>query len=601
MGSGSGNAMRHGSVTGSGPASPAPPAELIFHGGTILTVEPEQPRAEAVAIAAGRILAVGDAAAVLPLAGPATRVVDLGGHTLLPGFIDAHGHFANALQVVAWANIQRPPAGPVTDIATLRRVLTDQASGTGLQPGQWLIAYGYDPDGLADGRPLDKSDLDPLFPDNPVLLIHNSNHGAMLNSRALALVGYDASTPDPAGGVIVRRPGSREPAGLVMETAFLPLFVHMPKPSVEEMLERFADAQALYTRQGITTAQEGATTASDLTLLQRAASERRLVIDVVSLPLVLEVPAMVRERFPEFHGAPLELPEPARGAFGGYHNHLKLQGIKLLVDGSPQGKTAFWSEPLLTPGPNGEANWRGQPLFPPEVLNDTVARLAAQGLQIFAHCNGDAAIAMMIEACRLAGLSADRDHRTIVVHSQFMAPGQLERYVELGLHPSFFTVHAFFFGDVHVANLGLERASRMSPMASALALGRHCSNHNDFSVTPIEPMRMMETAMTRRSRGGQVLGAGERVSAEAALRALTIEAAWQIREEDSKGSLAPGKRADLVILDRDPTAVAPEELTGIQVVATFKDGACVWGAPPRRAEEAEKDGDGDGEPEAETK
>jgi predicted amidohydrolase YtcJ len=568
-----------GSQGQSDPVAQGSFAELIFHGGTILTVERDQPRAEALAVAGGRILAVGDAAAVMPLAGPASQVVNLKGRTLLPGFIDAHGHFANALQVVAWANIQRPPAGPVTDIATLGRVLVAHAAQIGLKSGQWLVAYGYDPDGLADGRPLDKSDLDPLFPDNPLLLIHNSNHGAMLNSRALALVGYDANTPDPAGGLILRRPGGREPSGLVMETAFLPLFTHMPRPSPEELLERFPSAQELYTRQGITTAQEGATTAADLTLLQRAATEGRLVIDVVSLPLVLEVPGMLRERFPDFHGEPLELPAPARNAFGTYHNHLKLQGIKLLVDGSPQGKTAFWSEPLLTPGPNGEANWRGQPLFPPEVLNDTVARLAGQGLQIFAHCNGDAAIAMMIDACHQAGLTADQDHRTIIVHSQFMAPGQLERYVELGLHPSFFTVHAFFYGDVHIANLGLERASRMSPMASALALGRHCSNHNDFSVTPLEPMRMMETAMTRRSRAGQVLGASERVNAEAALRALTIEAAWQIREEESKGSLAPGKRADLVILDADPTAVSPEDLAAVKVVATFKDGVCVWGSP----------------------
>lgn len=552
--------------------------DLIFHGGPILTMEPEHPRAEALAVAAGRILAVGDAAAVRALAGPATRIVDLGGRTLLPAFIDAHGHFANALQVVTWANIQRPPAGPVTDIASLQRVLTAHAARLELKSGQWLVAYGYDPEGLADGRPLDKSDLDPLFPDNPVLLIHNSNHGAMLNSRALALVGYDASTPEPAGGVIQRRPGSREPSGLVMEMAFLPLFVHLPKPSPEELLERFPAAQELYIRQGITTAQEGATTAADLTLLQRAAAEGRLVIDVVALPLALEVPTMLRERFPAFHGTSLDLPEAAREAFGRSHNRLKLQGVKLLLDGSPQGKTAFWSEPLLTPGPNGEVPWRGQPLLPPEELNAIVARLAAQGVQIFAHCNGDAAIAMMIEACDQAGLRPEHDHRTIIVHSQFMVPGQLERYVELGLHPSFFTVHAFFYGDVHVANLGLERASRLSPMASALALGLHCSNHNDFSVTPIEPMRMIETAMTRRTRGGVVLGAGERVSAEAALRALTIEAAWQIREEESKGSLAPGKRADLVILDRDPTAVAPEELTGLQVVATYKDGVRVWGA-----------------------
>lgn len=287
---------------------------------------------------------------------------------------------------------------------------------------------------------------------------------------------------------------------------------------------------------------------------------------------------MLRERFPDFLGKPLEMPQPALDAFGQYRDRLKLQGIKLLLDGSPQGKTAFWGEPLLTPGPNGEANWRGQPVFPPEQLNESVAQLSAQGLQMFAHCNGDAAIAMMIEACRKAGLKPEQDHRTVIIHSQFMAPGQLEQYVELGLHPSFFTVHAFFFGDTHLANLGPERAGRMSPMASAMALGLHCSNHNDFSVTPIEPMRMTETAMTRRTRTGVVLGESERVSAEAALRALTIEAAWQIREEDSKGSLAAGKRADLVILDADPTATAPEQLNAIAVVATLKDGACIYGS-----------------------
>ncbi|MFM7361896.1 MAG: amidohydrolase [Cyanobium sp.] len=559
---------------------PAIQADRIFRGGPILTIEAGAPRAEALAVAAGRILAVGSEAEVMACRGESTAVVDLAGRALLPGFIDAHGHFANALQVVDWANIQRPPAGPVNSVADLQQVLREHVAHHPLAAGDWVVAYGYDPDGLSDGRPLDKADLDPLFPDHPVMVIHNSNHGAVLNSCALALIGYDASTPDPAGGVIVRRPGSTEPAGLVMETAFLPLFVHMPKPSEAERLGRFAAAQQLYTSKGITTAQDGATTAADLGLFLKAADQGLLQIDLVSLPLVLEVPTMLRERFPDFHGQALELPQPARDAFGAYRHHFKLQGIKLLVDGSPQGKTAFWSQPLLTPGPNGEADWRGQPLFPPEVLNDAVARLSGQGLQLFAHCNGDAAIAMMIEACRKAGLSPGQDHRTVIVHSQFMAPGQLEQYVELGLHPSFFTVHAFFFGDVHIANLGLVRASGMSPMASAMALGLHVSNHNDFSVTPLEPMRMTETAMTRRSRTGVVLGESERVSAEAALRALTIEAAWQIREEDSKGSLAAGKRADLVILDRDPTAVAPEQLNDLQVVATIKDGACVFGALP---------------------
>ena len=552
--------------------------DLILHGGPILTMETAQPRAEAIAIAGGQIVAVGSRDAVMAHAGPATRQVDLAGRTLLPGFIDAHGHFANALQVVGWANIQRPPAGPVTSIADLQQVLREHVARHPVGHGAWVIAYGYDPDGFSDGRPLDKADLDPLFPDNPVMVLHNSNHGAVLNSCGLALAGYDASTPDPAGGVIVRRPGSSEPAGLVMETAFIPLFVHMPQPSEDERLAQFENAQRLYTAKGITTVQDGATVAGDLGLFQRAAREGRLCVDLVLLPLVLEVPEMLRERFPDFQGKTLEMPQPALEAFGHYRDRLKLQGIKLLVDGSPQGKTAFWGEPLLTPGPNGEANWRGQPVCPPEQLMEAVAQLSAQGIQLFSHCNGDAAIDLMIEACRRAGLKSEQDHRTVIIHSQFMAPGQLEQYAELGLHPSFFTVHAFFFGDVHLANLGPERAGRMSPMASAMALGLHCSNHNDFSVTPIEPMRMVETAMTRRTRTGVVLGPSECVNAEAALRALTIEAAWQIREEDSKGSLAPGKRADLVILDADPTATAPEQLNAIGVVATLKDGVCVYGS-----------------------
>ena len=166
------------------------------------------------------------------------------------------------------------------------------------------------------------------------------------SSCALALAGYDASTPDPAGGVIVRRPGSSEPAGLVMETAFIPLFLHMPQPSDEERLAQFEAAQRLYTAKGITTVQDGATVAGDLTLFQRAAREGRLCVDLVLLPLVLDVPSMLRERFPAFQGRPLEMPQPAREAFGVYRDHLKLQGIKLLVDGSPQGKTAFWGEQI---------------------------------------------------------------------------------------------------------------------------------------------------------------------------------------------------------------------------------------------------------------
>ena len=158
------------------------PADLIFHGGPILTMEASQPRAEAIAIAGGKIVAVGAKDAVLGHAGPATRQIDMAGRTLLPGFIDAHGHFANALQVVGWANIQRPPAGPVTSIASLQQVLREHVARRPVGKGEWVIAYGYDVDGLSDGRPLDKTDLDAVLPENPVMVLHNSNHGAVLKS-----------------------------------------------------------------------------------------------------------------------------------------------------------------------------------------------------------------------------------------------------------------------------------------------------------------------------------------------------------------------------------------------------------------------------------
>ena len=538
-------------------------AERIFRGGTILTMDDTRPRVDAVAIGDGRILAVGDEADVMAFRADHTEIVDLDGRTLMPSFIDAHGHFANAPQIVKWANVSGVPAGPVTCIADIQRVLTDFVTANAVAPGDWVVGYGYDVSNLSDGRQCTRRDLDAVLPDHPVLLIHSSNHGAVLNSRGFAAVGYDASTPTPPGGLILRTPGGTEPEGLVMETAFLPIFANMPQPSDADLLDTFDAAQRLYACKGTTTVQEGATHAKDLELLRTAADQGRLYLDVVAVPLVLEVPKLLEEHY-------------SAASFGAYHHRLKLQGIKCIVDGSPQGKTAFWTQPLLTPGPNGEADWCGQPVFPREQIQAMVKQITDAGVQIFCHCNGDAAIDLMIDACRTAGMTAGDDRRTVIVHSQFMRPEQLDDYVELGLSPSFFTVHAFFWGDVHVENLGRDRAYFLSPMASAVKAGLHCSNHNDFSVTPIDPMRMVWSAVTRTSRSGEVIGPDERVDPWQALKALTIEAAWQIREEDSKGTLAPGKLADVVILDGDPTTAAPDEILDISVVETFKEGRSVY-------------------------
>ncbi|MDX1891231.1 amidohydrolase [Mycolicibacterium sp. 050158] len=554
------------------------PAERIFRGGTILTMDDARPRVQAIAIGSGRILAVGDDADVMVSRGEGTEVIDLHGHTLMPSFVDAHGHFANAPQIVKWANVSGEPAGPVTCIADIGRVLTKFVAANAVAPGEWVVGYGYDASNLTDGRQCTRDDLDSALPDNPVMLIHSSNHGAVLNSPAFAAVGYDATTETPPGGLILRKPGSNEPEGLIMETAFAPIFANMPQPSADDLLAAFDAAQQLYASKGTTTVQEGATHANDLALLRTAADQGRLYLDVVAVPLVLEVPKFIEQYFPDFTGGPTELPDNASDAFGTYRDRLKLQGIKCIVDGSPQGKTAYWTQPLLTPGPNGEADWCGQPVFPKEVIDEMIKEIADADIQIFSHCNGDAAIDLMIDACRAAGMTAGDDRRTVIIHSQFMRPEQLDEYVELGLSPSFFTVHAYFWGDLHVQNLGRPRAYFLSPMASAIDKGLHYSNHNDFSVTPIDPMRMTWSAVTRQSRSGEVIGPDERVTPWQALKALTIEAAWQIREEDAKGTLAPGKLADLVVLDADPTSVPVDEILDIAVVETFKEGRSVYRA-----------------------
>jgi predicted amidohydrolase YtcJ len=551
-------------------------AEVIYYGGPIITMDDDRREVEAIAVAGGRIIATGEKEYVLRTKTDQTQLVDLCGKTLMPAFIDSHGHFMNAPQIVKWANVSGPPVGPITKVADFIPVLQEHVKKLGIKKGAWIVGYGYDRSNLAEARELTRDDLDPYFPDNPIMLIHSSNHGAVLNSAGFAAVGMDENTETPPGGLILRKEGSNEPAGFIMETAFLPLFGNMPQPSEQELLDTLDEAQRIYTSVGVTTVQEGATHAKDLKFLRKAAKQGRLSIDVVSLPLIMEVPMLVREYAPGFTGGPMELPDESSTAFGVYQNHLKLQGIKVALDGSPQGKTTFWTEPLLTKGPGGEENWRGAPLFPPEVVNKALAEVYSKGIQIFCHANGDAAIDMIIDGARAAGVKAADGRRTVIIHSQVMRPDQLDAYVELGFSPSFFTAHTFFWGSEHTANLGEQRASFISPMASAAKKGLHCSNHCDFSVTPMDPMRMMWSSVTRQSREGHIIGPAERVDRWQALKALTIEGAWQIFEEDQKGTIEAGKLADLVILDGNPLTVEIHAILPIKAVETIKEGKTVF-------------------------
>lgn len=551
---------------------------MIYTGGDIVTMDDARPQAEALAVKDGKILAVGDFSEVKKAAGEEAKVFQLDGKTLMPSFIDAHGHFMNAPRLVTWANVNIPPVGPIESIPDIIRVLEAHVEKWNPAPGEWIIGYGYDDQGLAEGRHLTRDDLDPHFPDNPILLIHVSNHGCVMNSKGFEFFDITAETPTPEGGVILRKEGSQEPEGLLMEMAFMPVFGQLPQPTEEELLELLKPAQEIYAAKGVTTITEGATHAHELKFLRKAAAQKRLYLDVISQPLAMggelfrafaEYIVVGDDQEPQIVGNP-EI------EFGTYQDRLKLNGIKIVLDGSPQGKTAFWTEPLLTPGPNGEENWRGEPLLPPEIVYETYKSSSERHIPVFAHANGDAAIDMVIEAAEAAGITADDNSRNVVVHSNLMRPDQLDDYARLGLLPSFFTVHSFFWGDTHLKNLGEERAFFLSPLKSAQEKGILFTNHNDFSVTPMDPMFMVWTAVHRISRNGVVIGPDQRVDVWTALKAITINAAYQYFEEDTKGSLEVGKLADMVVLSENPLTIDPMKIRDITIEETFKEGQSVY-------------------------
>jgi predicted amidohydrolase YtcJ len=543
----------------------AAPADRIIRGGVIVTVNPAQPAAEAVAIKGGRIVAVGSEADVMKHKGAATEVTDLAGKTLVPGFIDGHSHFFSLVDVQTQALCASPPAGPCKSVADVIAALEKIRERRKIGPGKFVIGFGYDPELLAEKRAPTKQELDAAFPDNPVILVHVSGHGAMLNSKALASYGVTAATPTPAGGVIGREPGSNEPNGLLFETAFLPIFSNVPGPDGDEAMQLLKAGQDLYLREGITTAQEGATLKHQLDLLRALADRGDLKLDVIALPFIAEVD--------EIFGGKPPRNEPE------YKNRLRIGGVKVLMDGSPQGRTACFTTPYLTPGPAGQKNWRGELSFPQATLNEMVKKVYDGGATLFVHCNGDAAIDALLEAHRFAsGDDPAKPRGTVGVHSQFIRRDQLAKYKAWGITPSFFTIHCFYFGDTHIANRGRAQADFISPMKSARAIGLRPSNHTDFNVAPLDQIFTIHTAVNRLSRSGQVIGADERITPLEALEAITIDGARQYGEEAQKGSIEVGKLADFAVLSGNPLTVPPASIQTIRVAETIKEGKTVWSA-----------------------
>lgn len=552
-----------------GPA-PQQTADTIYTGGDIITVTDSQPTVEALAVKDGKILALGARAEVEAAhKGTATTVIDLAGKTLLPSFIDAHGHYISALTVANQVKVYAPPAGPGKDVESILAAIEQFRAERNLPRGELIQAYGYDENVMPNGRLLNRDDLDQAFPDNPVIVGHVSMHGGVLNSAALAKYGISAATPTPPAGVIVRKPGTNEPYGLIMETAYLPVFAALPKPTREQEAPWTTAGQMLYAESGITLAHEGATHAEDLEVIQRAAAAGANIIDVVAYPFMTDLDRILAAN-------PVD-------TWGAYHNRVKIGGVKITADGSPQGKTAYFTTPYLTGGPGGEKNWRGEPTMPQEALNALVQRVYDLNVPLIVHTNGDATIDMFLKAYELARAGDySRPWNVTTIHTQFLRRDQIPPFVQGRIRPSFYTLHTFYFAAAHTANRGSAQAEYISPMRDAIDAGLHPTNHSDFYVAPLDQLFMMWSAVNRMSREGAVAGPGQRITPMEALKSQTIWAAEQYDEQAVRGSLEAGKLADLVILDRSPLTVEPMAIKDIKVLETIKEGRTIY----RRAEPA---------------
>ncbi|MCU0707556.1 MAG: amidohydrolase family protein [Pirellula sp.] len=547
--------------------SHAQTADVIFHNGPILTMAGDQPTyAEALAVDDGKIALVGRIDEVLKLKGNSTKIVDLGGKALLPGFLDAHSHYANSLLVATQCKLYAPPSGPGKDVPSIIAELKRYAADRQIPKGELILGYGYDDTVMPEGRLLNRDDLDEAFPENPVRIDHVSMHGAVMNSLALKKYGISAETKTPPGGVIVRKPGTEEPWGLIMETAFLPVFEQSEPLTAQQEIEWSRAGQMLYAEAGITTAQEGASHLPQIQTIQRASAAGANIIDIIAFPFITDVDRVLEE---------IPVTE-----WGRYNKRFKIGGVKITVDGSPQGRTAAFTTPYLTGGPGGEKDWKGELTFPQDLANQMVKKVYDMNVPLILHCNGDAAIDAFLTAYEYArNGDFNRFWNVTTIHTQFMRKDQIPKFVKYKVRPSFYTLHTFYFAEAHIANRGMDQAMYISPMRDAIDAGLRPSNHTDFVVAPLDQMMMLHSAVNRVSRGGADIGLNQRVTPYEGLKAMTAWVAEQYGEQDRKGTLEAGKLADLVILDQDPLRVASTEIKNIRVVETIKEGVTIYPAP----------------------
>ena len=540
---------------------------LLVYGGPILTMQGMQPSyVDAMLIQDGKIRYTGTLSEAEKLA-PHAKRLNLNNKTVIPGIIDAHSHLNSVGMQQTVANLYPPPDGKVVSIATLIQEMKAWAkqNPTFVQAtAGWIIGNGYDDAQLQEKAHPTATDLDQISTTQPVLILHQSGHLASVNHKALELLGINEKSSNPSGGVIRRVVGTNIPNGVLEESVVIEAMLQAFKTVPPEMMQQMAlTAVQTYMKNGYTTVQEGRADRGTSELWRSLANQNKLAIDVVSYPDISSEQAYMLEK----------------GVSKNYVNHFRIGGVKISLDGSPQGKTAWLTEPYVVPPEGKDKNYLGYPAFPEQKTVQHMIDLAfKQHWPILAHANGDAAIDQYLNVIANAQKKYDASQRRdVIIHAQTMREDQLDRAKQLHLIPSFFSLHTYYWGDWHVAQtLGEKRAEHISPTGSALRKGMIFTEHHDAPVIPPKSMMVLDATVNRTTRTGKVLGEAQKVSPYIAIKTMTDWAAYQYFEEDIKGTLSTGKYGDFVVLSDNPITIDPSKIKDIKVLATYKQGQLVY-------------------------
>lgn len=536
----------------------------VYVGGDIITMEGDSARyAEALVVKDGNILFVGNKEEALTAAGSGHRMIDLQGKTMLPGFFDGHAHFFGFGAQAVTANLLASPDGTCNDIPSLQQSLRDWTAKADLsKTNGWITGMGFDDAVLKENRFPTRHELDEVARDTPVVIIHISAHFCVMNTKGLEKVGITAASANPEGGVIRREADGQTPNGVLEELAAIPVMTKAISPSTEANAAYFLEkGQELAASFGHTSVQEGRAMLSQHNAMASFAEAGKLKLDVASY-IDYTAPSLLRTKWYSKT----------------YQHHYRIAGVKLTLDGSPQGRTAWRHTPFLLP-PDGQSKaYKGYPaIASDESVKAIIGQAYGNNWQILIHANGDAAIDQMLSGIKYATEKyGGTDRRSVLIHGQFIREDQLDSLKKYDVIASLFPMHTFYWGDWYKKIIGPDKAQQISPINTALKKGVHVTSHTDAPVAFPNMMMILWTTVNRVSRAGTIMGPNERLTPYQALQCITSWSAWQHGEELLKGSLTAGKLADLVILDQNPLKIDPMKLKDIKVMETIKEGITVF-------------------------